>query len=106
MPTPSDLEARVINSLEKYNVDYIFQYSIGGGASVRGGILVDFIVYNPFAIPVEVQGEHWHQEELDAEDRLRAARIEEYFGRELIYLWGDELSDQEETDQTVRDKIL
>jgi len=105
MATPSDIEARVMLALDKLKIPYMFQYIIFGGTAVRGGVIVDFLVWNPFAQPVEVFGEYFHAADLDTEDRFRMARIEEYFGREVVILWGDELSTDEEALETVKEKL-
>ena len=101
---PSDLEQRVIIALDKLNIDYIFQYVIFGGGTVRGGIIIDFLI-SPFDIPVEVFGDYYHESEFNSEDRMRLSRIEEYFGREVIIFWGHELLTQEDADRIVKEKL-
>jgi len=103
--TPSDIEMRVMLALDKLKLSYVFQYSIAGGSTIRGGILVDFVVSNPFSVPVEVFGDYWHESDLDSEDRMRLSRIEEYFNREVVILWGNELKTQEDADRKVREEL-
>jgi len=102
---PTDIEARVLRWLEKKKMDFIFQYEIAGGTAVRGGILVDVVAFVPWAQPIEIFGEHWHESEITGEERLRLARIEEVFKREVIVLWGKDLESDEETDRIMSEKI-
>lgn len=59
-------------------------------ASVRGTVKIDFEVYNPFALPVELYGEFWHTGQLGADDRLRELRIFRRYRRAVYRVWGNE----------------
>jgi len=56
----SQYEYYVALALDKLKIDYTFQYSPWGFTGVRGQYIVDFLLYNPMPLPVEVFGEHWH----------------------------------------------
>jgi len=105
MKQPSDLEARIINALDKLKIRYVFQYELWGGTSFRGGVIVDFLILNPFPIPVEAYGDYWHKDDLSSEERLRLARIEQCFQREVKIIWGHEAETQEDADRVVEDRI-
>lgn len=87
-------------ALAKRKILYYFQYSIWGGNRVRGGATIDFVVYNPYPIPVEVYGQYWHNQRT-ADDSFRMARIRQYFGREPVIITDDLLESQEEADAAV-----
>ncbi len=98
----SSLEERVYQALiaagwDKMNI--AVQTPILGGRVYRGGLVVDFILYRPMALPIKVNGEHWHRD--SAEEQETDARIQEYFGVEPITIWGDEAKTAEETLATV-----
>jgi hypothetical protein len=77
-------------ALEKYRISYIFQASYWGGRQMRGGVILDFLVYAPFEMPVEVYGDYWHRGQLGANDRYRLSIIEEFFGKRVALVWGNE----------------
>lgn len=100
------LEWRVYKSLLKRKIDFIFQYPIAGGRMLRGGQVIDFVVVSPFLIPVNVNGDYWHEAELSSEERLLLAAQKQHFGRDPVVLWGHELTTQEACDQAVDRKII
>lgn len=92
-------------ALDNLGIEYMFQYSIGGGRGIRGGQVVDFVVFNPTAIPVFIQGEYWHNKASENEDLLKQAAAENYFRRQPILLSEEETSTKNKAYQTVKDKI-
>lgn len=99
-------EWRFALGLNRAKVAYYYQYAIDGGNRVRGGILVDFVVFNPFKTPVEIESKHWHTGALGADDHLKRAREAQYFGRPVIAVWGEEIPDDDAVDRVIREKIL
>jgi hypothetical protein len=97
-------EVYVARALDKLKLQYTYQYQLGF-RGVRGDYAIDFVVYNPFPVPVEIYGEYWHTGQLGADDRLRQSIIENKFGRELVVIWGNESDSQEKADQIVRQKL-
>lgn len=91
---------------DKLKVKYIFQYSMFGGRRLRGGIVVDFVVDIPFQVPVEIFGRHWHEGQLGADDKFKLGIERQYFGREPIVIWSDEMETQEDAERVVRTKVL
>jgi len=66
-------------ALEKLYLDYKFHWGIGL-AGTAGTVEVDFVVYMPGAIPVEINGDYWHQKD----ETIRDATIRSYFMRDPI----------------------
>lgn len=99
-------EVWVAQALDRLRLRYIFQFEIFGGSHVRGGILIDFLVWAPFATPVEVLGEYWHTGELGADDKFRQGLIEQEFGRKVVNLWTEDLTDPETTYSKVRSELM
>lgn len=98
-------EVWVAMALDRLKIGYIFQFDIFGGSHVRGGIMIDFLVFNPFGIPVEVLGKYWHTGELGADDKLRQGIIEQYFNRKVVNLWTEDLVDPDTTYTVVKREL-
>ena len=98
-------EVWVAMALGKLDIPFIYQYDLFGTAQLRGGIVIDFLILRPFAMALEVQGEHWHTGELGADDRLRKAIIEAE-GIPVEYLWTVDLLNAETTYTEVRKLLL
>lgn len=92
-------------ALSRLKIPYVYQLPLFGGYGVRGGMIVDFLIENPFPQALEVMGEYWHQGEMKARDRLRIAILNAYFKRETIILWGSELETVEQAITAVRKKV-
>mgnify|MGYP000949842521 CR=1 FL=1 len=99
-------EFYVAMALDKLGLDYTFQYSIDGGTNIRGGQVIDFIVWNPRPIPVFVQGEHWHTKTTESEDLLKQAAAYQRFGIRPVLLMGEDTDTVEKAFATVKSKIL
>ena len=98
-------EVWVAMALDKLKIPYIFQFELIG-ARLRGGILIDFLVLNPFGTPVEVMGEYWHTGEMGSDDMFRQAIIEQMIGRPVVNLWTQDLIDPETTYSVVRRELM
>ena len=94
-------EVWVAQALEKLKIPFIFQFELLE-SRLRGGILIDFLVLFPFAIPIEIMGEYWHTGEMGSDDKLRQAIIEQMIGHEVVNLWTLDLVDPETTYSKVR----
>lgn len=73
-------------------VDFSFQSSQQGGRLDLGGAVLDFMLYNPPFIGINVQGIYWHYQfggERRAHDRMVRLMIESY-GYHLIYIDEDD----------------
>lgn len=69
-------------ALEKLKRDYIYQYSLGGGSRLRGGVIVDFIVYGaPATTALFVgAGGYYHSKSREESDILAHSLAAHYFG--------------------------
>jgi hypothetical protein len=92
-------------ALDKLNIEYIFQYSLFGGTAFRGGQVVDFVVYNPNAIPVFIQGEYWHDKKSETEDILKQAAAEAHFKTKPVLLMGEDTDEKDKAYATVRREL-
>lgn len=97
-------EVYIAYALDKLRIPYIYQYAMGF-RGVRGDYRIDFVVSNPFQVPVEVFGEYWHTGQLGSDDKLRLAIIENKFRRETIIIWGNECDTQEKADAVVKQRL-
>lgn len=95
-------EVYFARALDKYKLPYYFQYVINERRGIRGAIIVDFVVTSPFYQPVEIFGRYWHEGELGADDRMKLILEQNYFNRETIVIWSDELPDQDAADMYVK----
>jgi hypothetical protein len=59
--------------------DIGYQVPIDGGRMSRNGLVVDFVLYTPSAIPIQVGATWWHKD--SGEETLEDARILNWFGR-------------------------
>ena len=95
----------VAQALYKFDIPFDFQWEIFGGVSRRGGLIVDFIVWNPMINPLLVHGEYWHRGELDGGDKTALVSIASYFKvaiENILVLWGEDAQSEEEVEQWVR----
>ncbi len=56
-----------------------YQQSIDGGRASRNGLVIDFILYTPSPIPIQVGATWWHRD--SGEETLEDARIQNAIGR-------------------------
>ena len=78
--TPDSIqEYWVSQALYRYDVPFRFQWEIFGGVTRRGGLIVDFVVWNPRFTPLLVHGEYWHKGELTGGDKTALIAIADYF---------------------------
>lgn len=101
----SSNEYYVALALERLRLPFIFQFAPFGFTGQRGQYVVDFLVQDPFNLPVEVFGEYWHTGQLGMDDKLRLAVLGNYFHREVLVLWGVDTDTEEEALKTVRKEI-
>lgn len=92
-------------ALWKLKIPFQYQQPLFGGNRLAGGMIVDFVVYNPDATPVEVFGEYWHEGQLSGFDSLKLAIQHNYYGKMTVVLWANDLESPEKTYQVVRRKL-
>ena len=103
----SSYEYNVAVALDKYQFSYLFQVDHWGGRRLRGGIVLDFLVFTtPMPTPLWVNGDYFHkggtqstidylqQVLLDIENRGR--------WRPAIVLWGKDTETIEAADASIR----
>ena len=114
---PSEIQGRPIGSTEEarvavalYRLDIPFQYQVDffGGRRLRGGMVLDFMAYTPFPVPIMVQGEYWHKGEQAAEDSYNIARLAQVIPGigQVVELFGKDLGSIDEAVQAVRKALL
>jgi hypothetical protein len=80
IPVGSSYEANVADALDALGWDYWYQYEAGGGRRLRGGMVVDFIIWTrPAATPLWVNGRYWHAQRRET-DKLQQARLKGLVG--------------------------
>ncbi len=99
-------EYRVAKSLDKLKIKYYFQVPIQGGSKLRGGVVLDFLAFNPWPIPIPVHGSYWHK----GDERFEEAVIADYLGVSIDYvaehtIWDYEIPTQEDCDRVVRERV-
>lgn len=105
-PAASILEWRVAKALWSMGRSFAYQYPLFGGRSVRGGIVIDFLVEAaPNYIPLEVQGERWHTGQFASDERRRIALIEATLNTTVLFVWENELQSQEAANAAVKKVI-
>jgi len=97
----SKAEWYVSQVLENLEIRYMYQFDIFGGNNVAGGVIVDFVIFNPWAIPAEVMGEYWHRGLKDPKERFRIELMRQYFNRDPLIWWDYELEDYQTAFKTV-----
>ena len=92
-------------ALDKLEIEYYFQVNLQGGRSVRGGQVIDFVVFIPNPTPVFLQGEYWHSQATENEDGLKQRAAEEWYKTTPIILMGEETDTKDKAYKTVLSKI-
>jgi hypothetical protein len=94
-------------ALDRLKLPYLFQYDIGGGRSVRGGIVLDFLVLtSPLSTPLDIRGEYWHQPKQRIEDDLGLAlTMARGQYAEPVVIYGAELQTPDQAYATVKREL-
>jgi len=79
-------------ALDKRGLDYAFQFDILGGRLLKGGMVIDFLVFTvPLSTPVWIHGEYWHMGKQAMIDKYQKAILDYVMAGEVrpakIY-WG------------------
>lgn len=83
-------EYLLAKAMDEEELRYRPQVRLFAPAGVRGSIKIDYEVYNPFTLPVELYGEYWHTGQMGADDRLRELMIYQRYKRHVYRVWGNE----------------
>ena len=94
-------EYNVAAALTQLNLNFDFQVNVDGGRTIRGGLVLDFLVYTvPKPTPLQVHGNYFHKGEAEAEDRLKELKLlEKPYWYPPVTVWGNE-------SETVEDALL
>jgi len=95
-------------ALWKYKIEFRFQWEIFGGRTRRGGLIIDFVVWNPRMTPLLVHGSYWHRGELQGGDKTALIAIASYFNigvENIPILWGEDSQSKEDVFAWVRANI-
>ena len=98
-------EVWISNSLHKSNLFFYFQYSIDGGKTIPGGLVVDWVVNIGGYAAMEFFGKFWHNGVKDDKDQLKLSRLEKRFNR-VVVLTEKEVWDQESADEAIRHEFV
>lgn len=77
-------------ALENLGYEYRYHWKIGI-AGTAGSIEVDFIVYAPTQIPIEIMADYWHPNVMGENEVIRIAKIRDYFHLEPILIDSKEI---------------
>ena len=100
-------EWRLAQALWYFDLSFEFQVPVRGGRWVHGGQTVDFIVYRPFAQPVQVFGDYWHGGAYkNNKDIYNLNILQQIYGVPVIVIEEQELQSYEQAVETVRKKVL
>ncbi len=75
-------------ALEKLDYEFHYQWAIGLGGTA-GSVSVDYVIYAPTSIPVEIHGKYFHPDPTN--DAIRDSIIREYFKMDPIIIDAAEL---------------
>lgn len=102
-------EFYVSAALDAVGLDYLFQASYFGGRRVRGGVVVDFIVFTrPLPTPVWVNGEYWHKGKQASIDYYQGIILSQFgpgFFPPVVF-FGEQASTPEAAMQSVRKAFM
>jgi len=95
-------EWRVGQALDKYGWEYIYQYDVLGGKRLRGGQVIDFLVYTvPKPTALYIEGRYYHGSKGEAQDNLLKAYAFGLLQLVVEILTDDQLETQEEADSQI-----
>ncbi len=98
-------EIYVAMALDELGYGYDYQVGVGSARDIAGTYVIDFVVYTPFAIPLEVFGDYWHAGEMSTQEKYRLAIIEGIYHQEVLIVWGGKADTPEKALKTVRELL-
>jgi hypothetical protein len=99
----------VAKALWQLNLDFLYQFNLFGGRGVRGGQVLDFLVFTqPLSTALQIFGQYWHSGQMGSEDKFKLALLEDYFAGQATVevLWAADLIDMDTTLVKVRELLL
>lgn len=99
-------EENIYLALEALKIEFRYQVPLDGGRAVRGGQVIDFVVYvPPRPIALYVQGERWHTGKFALEEILKHDRAEKA-GYEVLEVWEHECMTIEDAKAVIERKVV
>ena len=98
----------VSQALYRYRIPFDFQFELFHGRDRRGGLIVDFVVWNPMINPLLVHGKYWHRGQLKGGDVTIMVAIADYFHiatENLLVLWGSDAKTKDDVFAWVRANV-
>lgn len=86
-------------------VGFEYQVPVFGYYDLRGAIVLDFLVYNPFETAVQIHGRHWHEGALGMDDQLQLQALKQLYPV-VVTFWENELEDMDETRAILREWLV
>ena len=86
---------------KNYISGFLYQWPVYGYYDLRGAIILDFLVFNPFETAVQIHGKHWHSGQLALEDQLQLEVLKQLY-QAVVTFWEPEMPDYETTYQLYR----
>jgi hypothetical protein len=85
----------------------MYQYAILGGRNLRGGLILDFLVFTvPTSTPLFVQGDYWHHQTKDKNARFKMIEAQRVLkSRPAVEIWEHEAPDIDTAITTLRRKL-
>jgi len=103
-------EWRVAMALDHLEYKYIFHYVIQGGTRVRGGQIIDFMVFTkPLRTPVQVQGKYWHSKSRAMRDHFKNEEIKRLFSGQIfdpVIIWDYEIPDVAHAIRILQERLI
>jgi hypothetical protein len=104
------LEYFISVAFDILKVRYAYQVPVGGGRSIRGGTVIDFLAYTvPLPTPIYAQGTYWHgdahKRESDQWMMRRIRSLMNYQVTEPLEIWEHEAATIAQATATVREKL-
>jgi hypothetical protein len=97
----SSYEWNISQALDRYGWRYYYQLSVMGGSNVRGGQVLDFLIFTrPFAVALQVIGGYWHRDGM--KEQLKNSQIIQGL-RHMGYGVGSEVLSAFDTDADTMD---
>ena len=101
-------EWRVYLALVKLGIPFDYQVPMAGAFTrQRGSVVLDFLLYDPFPIPIMVNSLHWHtvqEDEIAQEKIAQVLGVSAEFVREHV-VWDYEIATQADADRVVRARV-
>jgi hypothetical protein len=106
LPYQGGIEANVGYALQYLKVDFVPQYSLDGGNAIRGGQIIDYVLYiPPIPIALNCQGKHWHTNQTRLEDELKQAAQRRH-GFLPMEIWEDDYETVDKARDWLRQNLV